>query len=152
MINTQSGLGKLEQLDIEQGQSGQVQAHLRPLCKVECHQIDERLRDLVPSGLYQFNLINLNRVTWFHICEKRNQAGPHPTLLVLQCPPFSCSDPRMGWHVPNNFRVEREGGRSVRERRTYRNIRARACDMHSQQPSRGEPQVLLRHMAPIQAS
>lgn len=32
-INTQSSLGKLEQLDIQQGQSGQVRAHLGLLCK-----------------------------------------------------------------------------------------------------------------------
>lgn len=33
LINTQSSLGKLEQLDIQRGQSGQVRAHLGLLCK-----------------------------------------------------------------------------------------------------------------------
>ena len=35
----------------------------------------------------------------------------------------------------------------MHERCTGRNIRARACNMHSQEPNRGEPQVLLGHMA-----
>lgn len=156
-INTQSSLGKLEQLDIEQGQSGQVRAHLRPLCKVKCHQIAKpKFRDLVPLGLYQFNLINLNRVTWFSSCEKRSRLGPIPLCLYSNVLPSVAQTPAWGdskaWHIPKKFRAEREGGGSVCERCTHRNVRARACDMHSRQPSRGEPQVLLRHMAPTHTS
>lgn len=52
-INSQSGLGKLEQLDIQRGQSGQVRAHLGLLCKATDpslgHQMAKpKLRDLMP--------------------------------------------------------------------------------------------------------
>lgn len=101
-INTQSSLGKLEQLDIQQGQPGQVQAHqglhwLGDQIRAMTHQRPNSAKHLVPSGSYQHKLINLKGVALGFHNYKKSQAGHHPTSIILRHPPHTCLEPGMGW-------------------------------------------------------
>lgn len=166
-INTQSSLGKLEQLDIQQGQSGQVQAHqgllwLGNRIRAITHQSPNSAKHLVPSGSYQHKLIKELLLVSMTIKEVRMATIPPPSYSnILPTPAQNLAwGGSRPWGIPNKCWFGERGkekGASVGSvevgvQEPVLKSKLWVCDVNRQQPSLGEPQVLFRHVVPTQTS